>query len=53
MAVPVRDVTRQHTLGVIYLDSDQRDLFSAVDVQNAVVTACGGITKFVNERYGK
>lgn len=53
MAIPVLDPSGHHALGVIYLDSDQKDLFASADVQAAIIVACNGITKYVTERYSK
>jgi hypothetical protein len=53
MAVPVLDVKGKHALGVIYLDSVEPNLFESEDVQNVIFLACGGVTNYVSERYGK
>lgn len=49
MAVPIR--CGQHVVGVIYLDSDQRDLFTGTEIADQVVAACGGINRYVDWRY--
>lgn len=49
MAVPIR--CGQHVLGVIYLDSDQRDAFTGTEIAEQVVAACGGINRYVDWRY--
>lgn len=53
MAIPVLDLSGRHALGVIYFDSDKSNLFESIDVQNAMFGACGGVAKYVSERYGK
>lgn len=53
MAVPILSADRQHVVGVVYLDSDQRDFFAAEDVQSSIIKTCGGIIAYVNERYSK
>jgi hypothetical protein len=53
LAVPVLDITSKHALGVIYFDSVEPNLFEPQDVQNAIFQACGGVTNYVSERYGK
>lgn len=51
MAIPILSAHGQKALGVVYLDSDQRDLFAPEGVQAAILTACHGITTYVNQRY--
>lgn len=53
MAVPVLDVSGRHALGVIYFDSVQPNIFESAEVQTAIFQACGGVTEYVSERYGK
>ncbi len=53
MAVPVLDASGKHALGVIYLDSVHQNLFESEDAQDAIFRACGGVAKYVSERYGK
>jgi hypothetical protein len=49
MAVPIR--SGQSVVGVVYLDSSERDLFSSTDVVDVIVAACGGINRYVERRY--
>ena len=51
IAIPVTDVTGQHTVGVIYFDSDEKSLFRDKKRQAAIVTACSGLSKYISERY--
>ena len=51
IAIPVTDVTGQHTVGVIYFDSDEKSLFREKKRQTAIVTACSGLSKYISERY--
>jgi putative methionine-R-sulfoxide reductase with GAF domain len=53
MAVPILSADRQHAVGVVYLDSDQPDLFSAEDVQSSIIKTCGAVIAYVNERYSR
>jgi hypothetical protein len=53
MAVPVTDKSGTHTLGVVYLDSTERDTFSGDSAKTVVVMACAGIARYVEERYPK
>lgn len=51
IALPVTDRTGKQVLGVIYMDAKRKNCFSSADVQNLIVAASGGITKYVGERY--
>ncbi|WP_150624215.1 hypothetical protein [Pandoraea horticolens] len=51
MAVPICDASGQHALGVVYLDSTEKDAFALPEVRNAIFVACGGIAAYVGERY--
>ncbi|QBQ98155.1 hypothetical protein [Paraburkholderia pallida] len=51
MSVPICDATGQHALGVVYLDSTEKDLFASNEVRDAIVVICGGIAAYVGERY--
>ena len=51
MAVPVKDETGTHSLGVVYLDSTVKSLFEEKSRQVAVVVACTGIAAYVDRRY--
>ncbi len=53
LAVPILATRGQEAVGVVYLDSDRRDLFEADAVQVAILTACGGISNYVSRRYEK
>lgn len=53
MAVPVLDASGKHALGVVYFDSVHSNQFVSPDVQDAIVVACGGVAKYVSERYGR
>lgn len=50
-AIPVVDVTGQHAVGVIYFDSSEKSLFRDQRRQAAIVSACGGLSKYISERY--
>lgn len=49
MAVPLSN--GQQVVGVVYLDSDKRDLFAKAEIQEAIIVACSGINRYVDERY--
>jgi len=49
MAVPIRG--GQHVIGVIYLDSDRRDLFTGTQIADQIVATCSGINRYVDWRY--
>lgn len=51
MAVPICDASGQHALGVVYLDSTEKDAFALPAVRDAIFVACGGIAAYVGERY--
>lgn len=51
MAVPVLDRSRQHPIGVIYLDSSDRALFERDDVVEIVGAGTKAISDFVTKRY--
>lgn len=51
MAVPVKSKDGQTVLGVVYLDSNQKDFFSPQPVTDAVINGCAGITQYIGERY--
>lgn len=51
MAVPVLDSSSQHALGVIYVDGTEKDMFVDDAVQSILIEACGGVTRYVSERY--
>ena len=53
MAVPVLDKSGTHTLGVVFLDSTERGTFDGDELREAVVVACSGVTRYVDERYPK
>ena len=50
MAVPVQG-RRQDVLGVIYLDSSEKNFFASDEMQQAVIAACFGVTTYIGERY--
>ena len=49
MAVPIR--SGQRVLGVVYFDSDERELFTGTEIVEVIVAACGGINRYVDWRY--
>ena len=49
-AVPILHGNR--TLGVVFMDSDKAQLFAGAEVQQTILVACGGINRYVGERYG-
>lgn len=49
MAVPIKYKGEEVT-GVVYLDSNDKDFFTP-EVQNQVISACGGLATFLDERY--
>ena len=51
MSVPILDRSGQHVLGVVYLDSSQKNLFSTGTMQTLVLAACSGISSYTSERY--
>jgi hypothetical protein len=51
MAVPICDASGENALGVVYLDSTEKDLFTPTPVRDAIVVTCGGIAAYVGERY--
>jgi hypothetical protein len=51
LAIPVLDASRQHAVGVIYLDSSDRALFARNDVMEIVGAGCEAISDFVTKRY--
>lgn len=51
MAVPILG-RNDNVIAVVYLDSSDRDLFSA-SVKKRVISSCIGITNYINERYVK
>ena len=50
MAVPIQG--RQGAVGVVYLDTNSRDLF-APEVQVLVINGCRGIADYVDARYSE
>lgn len=51
MAVPVLDRSKQHALGVIYIDAKRQNSFVDAAVRSSLIQACGGVTRYVSERY--
>jgi hypothetical protein len=51
IAVPVLSSRGRHAIGVVYLDSDLRNLFDAPGVEEMILRACAGIANYVNRRY--
>lgn len=51
VALPVLDVTGRHVLGVIYLDSSERDIFEGPDIQQMLMITCDAVSDFVTQRY--
>ncbi|MGB2987767.1 MAG: hypothetical protein WBE26_18015 [Phycisphaerae bacterium] len=51
MAIPINGDNEQDTIGVVYLDSNQRDLFSDDKLQELVIRSCFGIAEYVRARY--
>ncbi|WP_431509849.1 hypothetical protein [Variovorax sp. DAIF25] len=51
MAIPVKSRDGQKVLGVVYLDCDQKKFFANPQVAEAVMNGCGGITRYIGERY--
>lgn len=49
MAIPIQN--GQQVLGVVYLDSSEREVFAGTEVAEVIVAACGGINRYVEERY--
>ena len=49
-AIPVLG-SRKQTIGVIYFDSTDKALFKEKKRQAAIVTACGGLSQYITERY--
>ncbi|UCC29698.1 MAG: hypothetical protein JSU86_16025 [Phycisphaerales bacterium] len=50
LAVPINGDNEQDTIGVVYLDSKQRDLFGE-DVQELVIRSCFGVAEYIRARY--
>jgi hypothetical protein len=50
LAIPVLGSSKQ-TIGVIYFDSTEKGLFKEKKRQAAIVTACGGLSQYITERY--
>ena len=50
MAVPIKG-REGVVLGVVYLDSCIKNFFDTNEIQEAVVAACVGVTKYIGERY--
>lgn len=53
LSVPVMKPDTGHVLGVIYFDAKLNDMFTDEEVLGHIVQACGGVARYVNERYGK
>ncbi|MGE8519713.1 MAG: GAF domain-containing protein [Alcaligenes faecalis] len=51
VAIPVLDSTGQRTLGVLYLDSSDREMFDRDDVRQILGVGCDAISNFVTKRY--
>ena len=51
MAVPMTSRDGQHVIGVVYLDSSNRNFFGSEVVYEAVLGGCAGITRYTGERY--
>lgn len=53
IAVPIlSSPERGHkVIGVVYLDSDKRNLFDAPDIVEAITRSCGAIAQYVTRRY--
>ncbi len=52
LAIPVLGNGKQ-TIGVIYFDSTEKGLFKDKKRLAAIVTACGGLSQYITERYPK
>jgi len=48
MAVPIKGISG--VVAVVYLDSDQRELFTS-EVQQLIVLACQGVASYISARY--
>ncbi len=51
LAIPVFGVSSKQTIGVIYFDSTEKSLFREKKRQAAIVSACGGLSQYITERY--
>ena len=52
IAIPVTDRDGQHVIGVVYLDSSEKNCFSSEQMQLAIIEGCNGIANYVGVRYG-
>jgi hypothetical protein len=52
MAVPILQKGTQEPVGVVFLDADAPDLLTEPD-EKAIVSACAGISHYLELRYGK
>lgn len=51
LAVPLRDSDTDKVIGLVYLDSTVAKAFETEAVKTAILTACLGVTKYVEKRY--
>lgn len=51
LASPIRDSDTDKVIGIVYLDSTAPKAFEAEAVKSAILTACLGVTKYVEKRY--
>lgn len=51
LASPIRDSDTDKVIGIVYLDSTAPKAFEAEAVKTAILTACLGVTKYVEKRY--
>ena len=52
MAIPIfgKQDSKSVVIGVVFLDSDDRDFFTG-EVKQLIITACAGIAAYIDERY--
>lgn len=51
LAIPIRESGTDKVIGIVYLDSTAQNAFQTPQVQTAILTACLGVTKYVEQRY--
>lgn len=50
-ASPLRDSATDKVIGIVYLDSTDQNAFVADSAKSAILTACLGVTSYVEKRY--
>ncbi|RUP24449.1 MAG: hypothetical protein EKK45_24725 [Curvibacter sp.] len=51
MAVPIKSRDGHNVLGVVYLDSSEKNFFASPGIRDVVIKSCAGIAKYTGERY--